>query len=492
MPVYSGDISEIDDNNPIIIRDQLDALIESGDWAAVGATAALLAAASDSQSATTPQSRASRSLSGCSKGSSVDAARAAELDQLVDSGDWEGVVLAAAKFEAAAEATTSSIKSKSSKTNSSYESGGDAIDSASGTGTFTGTFDPSISTSMSDDPMKKAKLAEYRSEVEALVRRVVPEEIDNVDEMMNQFNGREEELIETLRTMQERAVAQKARQVGHKNAKLEARRTVQRGVVPGAGAVAQRVANLEIKDNNNNINQFNEPTIVTAAPSVVVPVNPFDIFTAAIPTTSTDETKPVIVGSLSTKESTGESGDVVNVEKTRTALDMAIEAGDWEAVQNAAAMMSESSVTTASTGEIERLANMNMSTTSSEGGGSRSSHSRKNLHGVIADRASELDNIIDSGDWNAVINVANRFSEEDKQSKTSNISKISREEEDALREAELWMKIAEQKKAEGATDAGASDAAEWAIQRSLSQLREADIKNIDQQQRNKQHDEDEV
>lgn len=69
-----------------VSRDQLDQMIEAGDWAAVGATAALLAAASDSQS------DLSRGGSGTrSRGSqSADAARAAELDHLVDAGDWEG------------------------------------------------------------------------------------------------------------------------------------------------------------------------------------------------------------------------------------------------------------------------------------------------------------------------------------------------------------------------------------------------------------------
>ena len=51
------------------------------------------------------------------------------------------------------------------------------------------------------------KKSEIKSEVEALVRRVVPDEIDNVDEMMKQFKGREDEMIETLRTMQERSIA---------------------------------------------------------------------------------------------------------------------------------------------------------------------------------------------------------------------------------------------------------------------------------------------
>jgi hypothetical protein len=61
------------------------------------------------------------------------------------------------------------------------------------------------STTLSDSPSKAAKADEIREEVENLVRRVVPEEIDNVDEMMLQFEGREEELVETLRTMQEKA-----------------------------------------------------------------------------------------------------------------------------------------------------------------------------------------------------------------------------------------------------------------------------------------------
>jgi hypothetical protein len=42
---------------------------------------------------------------------------------------------------------------------------------------------------------------EYRSQVESLVRKVVPDEIDNIDAMMEQFVGREEELIATLKNM---------------------------------------------------------------------------------------------------------------------------------------------------------------------------------------------------------------------------------------------------------------------------------------------------
>ncbi|KAI2491936.1 hypothetical protein MHU86_22614 [Fragilaria crotonensis] len=73
---------------PEVTRRDLDLAIEAGDWAAVGATAALLAAASDSQSVSS-RSRTSMSRGGSSI-SSLDAARAAELDHLVDAGDWEG------------------------------------------------------------------------------------------------------------------------------------------------------------------------------------------------------------------------------------------------------------------------------------------------------------------------------------------------------------------------------------------------------------------
>ena len=45
----------------------------------------------------------------------------------------------------------------------------------------------------------------------------------HIDEMMTQFKGREEELVETLRRMQERAIASRARLAVQKSAKLEAR-----------------------------------------------------------------------------------------------------------------------------------------------------------------------------------------------------------------------------------------------------------------------------
>jgi hypothetical protein len=141
----------------------------------------------------------SRYASSRSENNSLDAARAAELDHLVDAGDREGFVLATAKFEAAEAAGGSS---RGCRTASSADESSAMGDSA--TGRAPGSS-PSASESRSgsDDPSKTKKRAEIKGEVEALVRCVVPEEIDNVDEMMNQFKGCEEELVETLRTRQE-------------------------------------------------------------------------------------------------------------------------------------------------------------------------------------------------------------------------------------------------------------------------------------------------
>jgi hypothetical protein len=159
---------------------------------------------------------------------------------------------------------------------------------------------------------------------------------------------------------------------------------------------------------------------------------------------------------------------------------MAIEAGDWEAVGEAAAMMSDNSASVSSA-EVHNLAAGNYS--SDDGTPVRS--------GVQTGRAAELDDMIDRGDWAGVVAAASRYSQVDapptaaaaaagsagaasaaaapgKRSwfgrKTSGSpegggdkdpdaerEKQLREEQDALAQAEIWMAIAEQSKTEGAT-----------------------------------------
>lgn len=415
--------------------------------------------------------------------SSMDAARAAVLDHLVDAGDWEGVVLAAAKFEA-----TEDSSSKASQT------GGSATGSSQFSGTASQGYSPS--TSVSESPSKVQKRDEIREEVEALVRRVVPEEIGNVDEMMMQFKGREEELVETLRTMQERQVAQKARVQGQKQAKRDAKLMVAAG---GAGLPATASSAT-----SGGIASPNGATLSTGT-AVGIAIGTAAAAGVAAGLVAGSREKEEEVSSYShlkaAKDSdslgfeSGGDSDYSNTQR-RTALELAIEAGDWEAVGEAAAMMSDTSVTSVSTAEIDRIGTMS-------GGSSKSSFSdesadrrRRMKSGINAERAAELDQMIDSGDWTGVVAAAGRFSSERTPSirsgggstQSNRISETEtsgssgqrdrehqlKEEEDALAQAEIWMAIAEQSKQEGQTDAGASDAADWAIARSLSALKKAE------------------
>lgn len=419
-----------------VSRQDLDSAIEAGDWAAVGATAALLSAASDSLSA---GSRTSGGKSGGTSVSSIDAARVVELDHLVDAGDWEGVVLAAAKYESVESVASGSIRSG---TASSVRTTGSSTMNGSSTGS--GTYSRSISTSISESPSKTLKREKIRGEVEVLVQRVVPEEFDNVDEMMLQFRGREEELVETLRTMQERDVAKKARAAGQKAAKQEARRNVRRGVVQGKKPpIAPR-----------SYNQSDRSRASTGTGSAVA--------SSAV-------------------------GSDMSALQMRSALEVAIEAGDWEAVGEAAAMMSDNSLTSASTMERDCRAKGQFSPSSSVTSNPRP----LKLTGVNVERAQELDDMIDRGDWSGVVTAAGRFSKADREMQSDSSlgdsssrkrsnrdseqrKKRLREEADALAQAEIWMAIAEQSKNEGSIDLGARDAADWAIARSLSRLRQAE------------------
>jgi len=423
-------------NIPPVTRDDLDSAIEAGNWAAVGATAALLAAASDSQSysSKSEQYAGTRSRSGSSV-SSLDVARAAELDHLVDAGDWEGVVLAAAKYEG--------DESKESLPSASIS----GSDSRSNADTAGQTADSSIASS------KGIKRQEYRVIVEDLVQRVVPEEIQNVDEMMLQFRGREDELVETLRTMQERAVAQKARNSSQKAAKQQAK-------------LSSTSAKTEIE---NTITAKSSKSIGTGQVS------------AAIATSKSLGTGE-IESSLNRKNvKTGQPKDIEQQSKSKqnqTALEAAIEAGDWDAVGEEAALLTDSnSLTSADTDEINKFAD-GVSTDGSSVAGSKN----------LADVADELEELIEAGDWTGVVQAASsKGATIDKKAESKDTRRLRRlkhlqEEQEALAQAEIWTAIAEQSKQEAETnDQGAADAADWAISRSLNALVEAELSGINDQ-----------
>jgi len=203
--------------------DDIDAAIEAGNWGQVGALAAVLASQGyggpskkmsvRSGSSAISGGRSSADESGTSS-QSLDLARAIEIDKLVEAGDWQGVVLAAARFEADQTFDGESFSASASQ-------------SSRWTGSATSATTPRSMATSADQSASNISSQrgqeEIRAEVEALVRRVVPEEADNIDEMMTQFKGREEELVETLRRMQERAIASRARLAVQKSAKLEAR-----------------------------------------------------------------------------------------------------------------------------------------------------------------------------------------------------------------------------------------------------------------------------
>jgi len=131
-----------------VTREDLNAAIEAGDWAVVGATAALLADSTGgvmdiSISGSEYGDLSLHTRETMSEISDTDD-RAKELDRLVETGDWEGVVMAAAQFEGSLDGQDGNIDVYSSKNKS---------------------------------PTTAKDKAEIRSEVEKLVRRVVPDEI---------------------------------------------------------------------------------------------------------------------------------------------------------------------------------------------------------------------------------------------------------------------------------------------------------------------------
>lgn len=406
--------------SPTASRKQLESAIDAGDWAAVGATAALLA--NDAKSVTSGDSSVSSNVSKLSSGassgisnhlsvvsfSSKEKSRAAELDRLVEAGDWEGVVLTAAKFEAEKDDKTEGSASNSSRKDRSI---GNLSNNS-----------PSVSTNISDSLSSNLKRAELRAEVESLVRRVVPDEIDNVDEMMVQFRGREEELVETLRTMQERSIAARQREASRRNAKREAKKLAK------ASKKDAKLAKLD------------------------------------------SEKQPLV-------KADDEAADDNNVSPDHEALQAAIDANDWEAVGKTAEQIAQSSdhdSSSVQSSDFDSVAEDDSEAYLSADSG--------------FEKVAKIEGLIKKNDWSGVVAAASAFNKAEKAKeeaeKTNADSSVStkgtaeREEAEARAQAHMWANIAEQsKKVEGSTAIGASDAADWAISRSLKQIQDSSAKD---------------
>ncbi|KAL3804987.1 hypothetical protein ACHAWO_001845 [Cyclotella atomus] len=174
-----GSLSSKSDDGDHATKMELNEAIQAGDWTAVSATAALLAKSEVPVKMSLSETSVSSGMSGSTLGQ-VSLERASEFAKLVEAGDWEAVMRAASQLEGTESVTSGLFDSRQSlleEMSAGNQDGGSPV-------------------SLSDN-------AAIRAEVEELVRQVVPDEIDNIDEMLTQFRGREQDLIATLRTMQD-------------------------------------------------------------------------------------------------------------------------------------------------------------------------------------------------------------------------------------------------------------------------------------------------
>mmetsp|Transcript_14071 Transcript_14071/g.40120 ORF Transcript_14071/g.40120 Transcript_14071/m.40120 type:complete len:956 (-) Transcript_14071:797-3664(-) len=208
---------------------ELETVLENEDWAGVGASVQYIARQDQIM-------ESDLSFSSCSQASSLknrpwrkklDPGTVGDLDRLVEDGNWEGVVNAAAKYG------EQSVHSETNRDAFSIDSHA----SYAGSNVTTSMLPVDLSESMANTvntsvteattATQKRKREEIRKEVKELIQRAVPDEVNNVDGMILEFKGREEELVETLRGMREKQIIRRARETTNKIAKLEARATVE-------------------------------------------------------------------------------------------------------------------------------------------------------------------------------------------------------------------------------------------------------------------------
>ena len=339
-------------------REALDAAIISGDWNAVASSAAFLASAVSSGHSV--DSRDSSRVSSIQTGdlswkNKLDSEKAAELDELIQSENWEGVIEAAAKYEQEA-----SPKSQD------------------GTSVF---HDQSLSTSVGSETNVSSNndsqdILAIRNEVEELVLAVVPEERNNVDEMMIQFRGREEELVETLRLMKERDVSGKAKKASRAQARLEAKRKD-----PYRSDSIQLTSDddsdpifVETDDDESNLQAFDISSALNVPP-----------------------------GSQDNPGPNRHLMRTIERESQRNRLFEAIDSGNWEVVGELAATANESDL------QIGGISNGEESSIETASVAS----STRTLTDATADDNMDILEMIDRGDWNSVALAAKRKQRDD-------------------------------------------------------------------------------
>jgi hypothetical protein len=158
----------------------------------------------------------SYSRSSADEGSSHQSGSGSKSDGMGDDGNWDGIAAAADSFDGSSiegSSKRSALKDNSLTDGSDVEEDEDSF-SGSESGSGSGSGSATTASTRTED---REKRAEYQAQVEALVRLVLPDEVEKVDAMMEQFKGREAELVSTLQTMQERSATQRARAAVHKS-----------------------------------------------------------------------------------------------------------------------------------------------------------------------------------------------------------------------------------------------------------------------------------
>ena len=182
-------------------RSDLEEAIKAGDWKSVGATAALIAGnttpyrdreSDDEFNASTFEDEDLNSSS--TSVSSTEHGQLREMEQLVEAGDWQAVMQAASRYETATASDVESLAGPDGESGRDSDSGSHGERSQSPEPSL---YDTSVMSSAESQ-------SEYRAEIEDLLSKVMPDELENVDEMLLQFRGREDELLATLRTMRDR------------------------------------------------------------------------------------------------------------------------------------------------------------------------------------------------------------------------------------------------------------------------------------------------
>jgi len=181
-----------------------------------------------------------------------------DMEAAIESGDWDAVAKAADTFGRGQDSSLEGSSKRESEAsprdgedeNDSY---GGSSRSGSASASASGSGASASGTSATTTTEDREKRAEYHAQVDALVRLVLPDETDKVEAMMEQFKGREAELVSTLQTMQERSANQRARAAVHKSKNrpqrpegADALGLIQGGEGSAAGTAAIAAASLPI------------------------------------------------------------------------------------------------------------------------------------------------------------------------------------------------------------------------------------------------------